>query len=118
MAVGALRTHQYLYSIGLPAFVPTNVVSENKSASKSTRTPASDTSSQEPRTDGDSTLASFEAVMKAMDDELSRARRTQTTQAEQNTANDKGKDKDVVDIEAAMEAELRSALEQEEDLLV
>ena len=116
MAVCAPRTQQYLCSTGLSAFVPTNVMSETKR-----RTPVSGNTSQEPqRTDGDSTLDSFETVMKAMDAELSRTRHTQTSEAKQNTAKDKGigKEKvhgDMVDIEAAMEAELRSALEQEED---
>lgn len=69
---------------------------------------------------GNSTLDSFEAVMKAMDAQLSQARNGQAAEASQNAgfeAKGKGKEKasdDVVDIEAAMEEELRSTLEQDE----
>ena len=64
-------------------------------------------------------LDSFEAVMKAMDDELARARSAKLKTAMPDSKG-KGKAQDSTieegqDIEAAMEAELRASLEHDED---
>ncbi|KAI0724281.1 SGT1 protein-domain-containing protein [Cerioporus squamosus] len=100
------------------AFVPTHVVSENK---QRTQPSAPDVRHQDQAYAGrNATLDSFEAVMKAMDAQLSQGRNAQAAEVSRNTgsaAKDKGKEKatdDGVDIEAAMEEELRSALEQDE----
>lgn len=71
------------------------------------------------RQTGNQTLNSFEAVMRAMDDELARARGPKAK------ADTKGKGKakaqeptiqeEEQDIEAAMEAELKASLEHDED---
>jgi hypothetical protein len=67
-------------------------------------------------------LDSFEAVMQAMDEELARSRpqKTSTSSLASSTKDDeKGKERaqDVegVDIETAMDAELKAALEDDED---
>ncbi|TFK89759.1 SGT1-domain-containing protein [Polyporus arcularius HHB13444] len=94
------------------AFVPTHVVSENQQRKQP--------SPLDVRPQESAPMDSFEAVMKAMDAQLSQARNGQEAEASQNAgfeAKGKGKEKasdDVVDIEAAMEEELRSALEQDE----
>ncbi|RPD81718.1 SGT1-domain-containing protein [Lentinus tigrinus ALCF2SS1-7] len=96
------------------AFVPTHVASENNRPSKVTQSSAP--RFQEPQhISGDRTLNSFEAVMKAMDAELSHAQNSHSGRKTEHTARGKEKEKDVMDIEAAMDAELRSALEQENE---
>ncbi|RPD63222.1 SGT1-domain-containing protein [Lentinus tigrinus ALCF2SS1-6] len=96
------------------AFVPTHVASENNRPSKVTQSSAP--RFQEPQhISGDRTLNSFEAVMKAMDAELSHAQNSHSGRKTEHTAGGKEKEKDVMDIEAAMDAELRSALEQENE---
>ncbi|KAI0662562.1 SGT1-domain-containing protein [Cubamyces menziesii] len=108
------------------AYVPAHVTSENKFAPKKPQVPApfaqptkSEIKGQE--SDGNGTLDSFEAVMRAMDAELARARggpsRADGDTPKQSSL--KGKEKagkdDEMDIEAAMEAELRASLEREGD---
>jgi hypothetical protein len=66
-------------------------------------------------------LDSFEAVMQAMDKELGRLRNNTSTRASAPSADAKGKGKakaeeeEDEDIEAAMEAELKAALENGDD---
>jgi hypothetical protein len=68
-------------------------------------------------------LDSFEAVMRAMDEELVRLRSQKTSTSSQNSSlgdNGKGKSRaqgveEGADIEAAMDAELKAALEHDED---
>ncbi|KIJ68680.1 hypothetical protein HYDPIDRAFT_173344 [Hydnomerulius pinastri MD-312] len=132
---------------GRGAFVPASVKTEKKSSSttsapanevpkehgKSQATPASTeklrTPAPGPRPNANPNLDSFEAVMQAMDAELSRSRQSATKSKGKTKAppappppqltTDKGKgkappqDEDMdVDIEASMDAELRAMLEQ------
>ena len=66
------------------------------------------------------TLDSFEAVMRAMDEELARARNIKTKAVRPDTKG-KGKSREPTiqeeeqDIEAAMEAEIKTLLERDED---
>jgi hypothetical protein len=68
-------------------------------------------------------LDSFEAVMRAMDEELDRVRSQKTSTNTRNTSlDDKGKGKaraqgveEGTDIETAMDAELKAALEHDDD---
>ncbi|EJF66458.1 hypothetical protein DICSQDRAFT_176292 [Dichomitus squalens LYAD-421 SS1] len=96
------------------AFVPTHVVSE----SGTQRPPVpqvpvpAHTTSDSPT--GGKTLASFDEVMKAMDAELERARRSRSQDQGHHTSDSKGKGKESsMDIEAAMEAELQELLARE-----
>ncbi|THH18092.1 hypothetical protein EW146_g2832 [Bondarzewia mesenterica] len=117
------------------AFVPSHVLTESRSPKKTTRAPVDQTSTSEPqlrqpqpgpRPNANPKLDSFEAVMQAMDAELSRSRsqKTQTAKPESTmeAGADKGKGKakattieEGTDIEAAMDAELQAALERGED---
>ncbi|KAI9066682.1 SGT1-domain-containing protein [Trametes sanguinea] len=100
------------------AYVPAHVTTENEHGVK-----APTLSTLEPResktpmhTSGPNTsLDSFEAVMRAMDAELARARGETATDSAQNPDKGKGRADEEMDIEAAMEAELRESLERGED---
>ncbi|KAH7927363.1 SGT1-domain-containing protein [Leucogyrophana mollusca] len=114
---------------GRGAFVPTSAVAENKFSTSSPSTSADKKSSEKlrspaagPRPNANPNLDSFEAVMQAMDAELSRSRKApaKSKAAPQHhppTA-DKGKgqaaEEDDADIEATMDAELRAMLERED----
>jgi hypothetical protein len=113
------------------AFVPSYVRQENP--------PVSEDSIRESRTHStpksvprnpvpvsgmaNSNLDSFEAVMRAMDEELVRLRSQKTSTSSQNSAlgdNGKGKARaqgveEGADVESAMDAELKAALEHDED---
>ncbi|TBU34976.1 SGT1 protein-domain-containing protein [Dichomitus squalens] len=97
------------------AFVPTHVVSES-----GTQHPPAPKVPVRAHTTSDSptrgkTLASFDEVMKAMDAELERARRSHSKGQGHHTSDSKGKGKDSsMDIEAAMEAELQELLAREQ----
>ncbi|KAH9890964.1 SGT1-domain-containing protein [Cubamyces lactineus] len=108
------------------AYVPTHVHGENKSAPKKPQMSAPLAQPAKPvirgqGPDGNDTLDSFEAVMRAMDAELARARdgppRTDGDTPKQYSSRGKGKaeGEDEMDIEAAMEAELRASLDREGD---
>ncbi|KAI0823078.1 SGT1-domain-containing protein [Trametes gibbosa] len=110
------------------AFVPTRGFAPNRSAA-TTATPQKTLSrdGKSSQTGPDTTLDSFEAVMRAMDQELARARgqpaKTDSTSTTTLSPPSKGKGKrkasaeetsdseDGPDIEAAMEAELRASLD-------
>ncbi|CDO70264.1 hypothetical protein BN946_scf184942.g64 [Trametes cinnabarina] len=99
------------------AYVPAHVTSEHKHGLNVPTTsplPPRDTSSSGKKGSPDSSLHSFEAVMQAMDFELARAR-GETATASQAADKGKGRAHEEMDIEAAMEAELRESLEQGED---
>ncbi|OSD05949.1 SGT1-domain-containing protein [Trametes coccinea BRFM310] len=101
------------------AYVPTHVTAENKHGLKaptlSTPQPQ-EAKTSSPGGGPNASLDSFEAVMRAMDAELARARgETATDSASHTTDKGKGRADDDMDIEAAMEAELRESLERGED---
>ncbi|KAI0374444.1 SGT1-domain-containing protein [Pilatotrama ljubarskyi] len=106
-------------------YVPSHVVNESKHMPEPQRpsevpsqTPRAPSSRSQPNT----SLDSFEAVMRAMDAELARARGERTAPESADAASSskgKGKmaagDQADMDIEAAMEAELRESLEKGEE---
>lgn len=99
------------------AFVPTRGTSTNQNAPKPAGVSQSQQqSTQSPHSDPDTTLDSFEAVMRAMDEELARGRRKQNMDSTTSPSQLKGKGtaeaggKQDMDIEAAMESELRASL--------
>ncbi|KAJ4476672.1 SGT1 protein-domain-containing protein [Lentinula aciculospora] len=119
------------------AFVP-NVVSPPINLPTVEKPPAHKNANGAPESGPNANLDSFEAVMKAMEDELHRSgsslssnstsKKSPDTQAHKTgSGQDKGKGKTVsfaddssddenVDIEAAIEAELKAALEQGDDV--
>ncbi|KAL7285726.1 hypothetical protein ACG7TL_000831 [Trametes sanguinea] len=101
------------------AYVPAHVTAENKHGLKAPALPTSHPQeAKNPSQEGgpNASLDSFEAVMRAMDAELARARgETATDSAPHTTDKGKGRADDDMDIEAAMEAELRESLERGED---
>ncbi|KAJ3868424.1 SGT1 protein-domain-containing protein [Lentinula novae-zelandiae] len=118
------------------AFVP-NIVSPSFKLPTVEKPPAHKSADGVPGSGPNPDLDSFEAVMKAMEDELQRSgsslsskspsKKPSNTQAQgQGKSNDKGKGKSVtfahdssdedVDIEAAMEAELKATLERGDDV--
>lgn len=108
------------------AFVPAHVLSENKPRTRAADDTGAQTKSQtakEPAVGGspNTKLDSFEAVMQAMDAEFARARSQKQGAPSPEARNDKGKGKAKAspeevgeddDIEAAMEAELKAALDR------
>lgn len=129
--------HLYVFSelcsSHFAAYVPSQVVSESRiktfAPEKSTQDAngaaknvlQNDQPTSSPRPVAHLSLDSFEAVMQAMDAELSRMRPSRDSATLQSQFVDKGKGKakaleeQEVDIEAAMDAELREALELERD---
>ncbi|KAI0359104.1 SGT1-domain-containing protein [Trametes cingulata] len=106
------------------AFVPTHVVNESKHMPGTTRplkSTSQDSQTPAPQNQPNTNLDSFEAVMRAMDAELARARgeRSAPVPADSSTSKGKGKMSDGeeadMDIEAAMEAEMRQSLEKGEE---
>ncbi|KAI0768553.1 SGT1-domain-containing protein [Trametes elegans] len=107
------------------AYVPTHVTSENKTTSKTKTVPSSTAEKPKapgPSVDADPSLDSFEAVMRAMDAELARARGGQpsadpvdSATQRQGKGKAKAEDGDDMDIEAAMEAELQASLDHGEE---
>ncbi|KAJ3006221.1 hypothetical protein NUW54_g4020 [Trametes sanguinea] len=100
------------------AYVPAHVTTENKHGVKAPKMSTSEP--RESKTTGhtsgpNTSLDSFEAVMRAMDAELARARGETATDSARNTDKGKGRADEEMDIEAAMEAELRESLERGED---
>ena len=71
------------------------------------------------RSDADSSLNSFEAVMQAMDAEIARSRsgnhKAPVSQSEKGKGKAKATEAEIGDIEAAMEAELKSAMDRGSD---
>lgn len=113
------------------AFVPSYVKEENPPVSEDSihksrthSTPESALRNPAPVSGmANSNLDSFEAVMRAMDEELDRLRPQKTSTSSQNSAlgdNGKGKARaqgmeEGADVETAMDAELKAALEHDED---
>ncbi|KAI8995380.1 SGT1-domain-containing protein [Trametes punicea] len=105
------------------AFVPAHVTNENKHIPKVSASVASQAvESTSPQANPNTSLDSFEAVMRAMDAELARARggganEDQAQSIPQSSEKGKGRAEEGtnMDIEAAMEAELRASLEKGED---
>ncbi|KZT06347.1 uncharacterized protein LAESUDRAFT_679939 [Laetiporus sulphureus 93-53] len=114
------------------AYVPLHVVAENtllKKTATSTHYSApelafntpSRKSAAGPRPDVNPNLDSFEAVMRAMDAELAQSRKrkhpppSQTDKGKGKAKESLGERHDILDIEAAMDAELEAALEKEHD---
>ncbi|KAI1797621.1 SGT1 protein-domain-containing protein [Ganoderma leucocontextum] len=102
------------------AFVPTRIKSENVPGNRRMPEPPNpaDATVALPVGGGGDTLTSFDAVMKAMDAELERARGELRGDQHRHSSDTKGKakfregDGNAMDIEAAMEAELEGLLEQ------
>jgi hypothetical protein len=118
----------------IPAFVPAGIsvpsAPPKPAAPKQGKVPPSETPTQGrapepgPRPNVNPNLDSFEAVMLAMDEELARSRSSKSKPAPGKAAKpqkqDKGKGKapesiPEEDIDAAMDSELRAALEREDD---
>lgn len=107
------------------AFVPTRGTATNKHAPSTAPSPSSPPQgTNPPRVDPDPTLNSFEAVMRAMDEELARGRGERTGANASGSSASKGKGKgkaetesEDIDIEAAMASELHASLDKgdEED---
>ncbi|EIW64525.1 SGT1-domain-containing protein [Trametes versicolor FP-101664 SS1] len=107
------------------AFVPTRGTATNKHAASTAPSPSSPPQGiDRSRVDPDPTLNSFEAVMRAMDEELARGRGERTGANASGSSASKGKGKgkaenesEDIDIEAAMASELHASLDKgdEED---
>jgi hypothetical protein len=121
----------YTYCLSSLAFVPSNPFKSKKSEdikldaedAMNTSPPSNDAGTYNPEltpAGKNANLDSFEAVMQAMDKELGRLRNNTSTGASAPSADTKGKGKakaeeEEEDIEAAMEAELKAALENGDD---
>ncbi|KAI0274784.1 SGT1 protein-domain-containing protein [Gloeopeniophorella convolvens] len=114
------------------AFVPAHVVTESHAPATKATAPDRITSSGLPKSDHSPStsgpqaknpnLNSFEAVMKAMDEELARSKSKGQRQGSSSLSSEgKGKQKapaqdaETMDIEHAMDAELKAALDHDED---
>lgn len=113
---------------GRGAYVPTHIVSENKNGRPAARSSQLNISESRPpqaptqssHTSANPSLDSFEAVMQAMDAELARSRGDKQQYATPKVNKGKGKaspqdDIADIDIEAAMDVELKAALEKGHD---
>ncbi|KAI0307939.1 SGT1 protein-domain-containing protein [Multifurca ochricompacta] len=109
---------------GRGAFVPTYVTEESRhsfmkdSAHKTAISDAPESVPHLQRTGASPNLDSFEAVMRAMDEELARSQSHNALASSSNPSpRDKAESVSVggVDIELAMDAELKAALDQDED---
>jgi hypothetical protein len=120
--------------MGLVAFLPASTVLEENHVNNKPTVTKYQPMGQEvhgrppdpgPRPNTNPNMDSFEAVMQAMDAELARTRKPGKKQSSKPQAPaptpDKGKGKEIIpvenkeDVEAAMDAELRAVLENDED---
>ena len=123
--VSGLHKYETVDSLVLPAFLPASAIVKQPKAERAkppnTREVEADIKLVAPaaKQTGDPNLDSFEAVMKAMDEELARVRGPKM-QGRQPDTKGKGKARESTiqegqDIEAAMEAELEASLDRDDD---